>query len=400
MAFLAILIAGEMKPTTQKPCLIFGNYPLRTTDGGPSGFLAQNVAGHTSPYYDLGKNHISFDLVYWWNAPLVSSFWNRVIMQLATLRKLGVRRGGRFAQSYLARYNFKCQGAAKYPLIWFHDVFTMVACLDLIGPRQKIILQSHCPELPSEEEAKLGATSADLAWAQKAERLAFKRANICVFPNEHARRIYDLILTRSNRVEYLMSGCRQMIPRHVLPLDPQYIYFLYIGRRIPVKGFDIVVQAFQRAHGLDPRLRLLVVGGGDLIKSPGLIDVGSSTEPGSWFAACDYLLSINRQSYFDLSVMEALSIGTPLIMACTGGHLYFKDIQSPGIISLPEPDVNHLTESLLHYRRKRHDNLEACARNQDIYRKHFTDAGYRHRLEALLVRLIGENVSETIQKDG
>lgn len=34
----------------RKPCFIFSDYPLRVTDGGPSGFLAQNIAAASSPY--------------------------------------------------------------------------------------------------------------------------------------------------------------------------------------------------------------------------------------------------------------------------------------------------------------------------------------------------------------
>jgi glycosyltransferase involved in cell wall biosynthesis len=297
-----------------------------------------------------------------------------------------------------ARTNFMCEEASAYEWIWFHDVFNLAACLDLIKPTQRIILQSHCPQLPSEEESEKKLLSIeDLNWVRRAEKLAFTSAHIFIFPNESSRGLYEPLLRQSADVRYLMSGCQPSKQRYALPLDPHFIYYLYIGRRIPVKGYDIVINSFVNAYQVDSRIRLILVGAGDVVAHPGVIDFGFTTEPASLMAACDYMLSVNRQSYFDRSVMEALSLGTPLIITCTGGHFEFKSIDSEGIIAVTEASVERLVDAILANRKKRIENTSGVESNRRIYEERFTDSAYRSRLDCLLEQLSIERGDASIQ---
>jgi glycosyltransferase involved in cell wall biosynthesis len=369
---------------SRKPCLIFSNYGLRSTAGGPSGFLAQNLVGTSSPFYHLNSHN-----------EVQRSLGERIVRRFITheprqsLRKLGHEGNTAYAGWLLdARQVFITEEARKYGWIWFHDIWSMSACLDLIGPEQKIILQSHCPELPSEEVAGQGAKKCDVVWTQSAERRAFARADVCVFPNKEARVIYDPIMEKETHVEYLLSGCQQMKSRYNLPLDPKYSYLLYLGRRNTIKGFDVALEAFKRAYGKDNNLRLILIGGGDPVAHPGVLDIGRSEEAGSWLAACDYMVNSNRQSYFDLSVMEALSLGTPLIVACTTGHQFYARVNSSGIIPLPAADIELFEKAFLSNRKKRTENLQACADNRKLYRDQLSSEQYRIRLDDLLRRLL------------
>jgi glycosyltransferase involved in cell wall biosynthesis len=369
----------------EKPCLIFNTYHLRLTDGGPSGFLAQNIAGGSSPYYHLGKWH-GYEEPSGWRLN-----WRRRVQgePRRTLAKVGLTEKSCWAWGVCsARCTFEQEKARNYPWIWFHDVKNLAACLDLVEPHQKVIVQPHSPELPSEEVAAQDYPADAVAWFRAAERRAFARADVFVLPNEHTVPIYSSLMRQDQRVEYLMSGCRQQVTRFLPPLDPAYVYYLYLGRRIPIKGFDLVMEAFHRAHRINSSLRLLLVGPGEPVQAPGVIDIGHSTEPASWLAACDYLVSANRQSYFDLSVMEALSLGTPLIIACTGGHRFFADANSSGVVPLPLAEVEPLTRSFLEHRLKRSSNPQALAANRDLYRNQFTDAVYRARLDRLLAKVL------------
>jgi glycosyltransferase involved in cell wall biosynthesis len=367
-----------------KPCLIFSNYELKLTDGGPSGFLAQNLVGHGSPHYHLGSaEHPS----------------RRTIWQ-AALRHL---RGGRdtippamqankspyfLSRALRTRTIFERENAAEYPFIWFHDVFAFAACEDLLPPSQKVILQSHSPQLPGEEIAAMPwSTPEDIEWVERAQARAFARADVCVFPNADSTRIYESLLTPRNELRYVMSGCRRMVARYDLPLDPAYIYYLYIGRRLHIKGFDIVLDAFRQVYDTDPSVRLLLLGSGDVVQHPGVIDVGYVTEPANWLAACDYMVSANVQSYFDLALMEALSIGTPMIVACTGGHRDFMRSQSPGVIGIGDADPRLLAAAMLNNRRKRHAQQSACEANRELYSESYSDARYRERLDVFLADL-------------
>jgi glycosyltransferase involved in cell wall biosynthesis len=370
-------------------CLIFNNYTLNSTDGGPSGFLAQNVKGTTSKYYHFGMTSEKESVSFW------QKFWFRHILRepARTARLLGLEKGSRFA-GWLnqARTFFKRENAHLYKYIWFHDVWAMTACLDLIQSSQKIILQVHCPELPSEEASAQNYSSQDVIWTEQAQRRAFARADICVFPNSYSQSIYSPLISASTRVEYLASGCQKLEPEYKLPLDPSYIYYLYIGRRNKIKGFDIVLNAFRSAYLKDQRLQLLVVGGGERIEEPGIIDLGRSEAPGNWIAVADYLLSVNRNSYFDLSVMEALSIGTPLIIACTGGHRYFADISGPGIFPVSEASASELEDAILQNRTKRFNNAIAVNSNLRLFEENMSSQKYQHRLECFLRSLFSEDI--------
>ena len=363
-----------------KPFLIFNNYSLQTTDGGPSGFLAQNIGETTGVHYELNKYHE-------WRDPGRRNVWQYLTRsRKRTLRKMGQCSPVPYFSSVAlsAWYTFVRERARDYQWIWFHDVWTMKACLDLLKPGQKTILQSHCPELPSQE---VGAVAHD--WTVVAERDAFARADVYVFPNEHAAKIYDSLFRPSAKLEYVLSACQEARPRYVIPLDPRYVYYLFIGRRIAIKGFDLVLDAFKAAYAIDNSLRLLVVGKGEPLEIPGVLDIGYSDQPANWFAVCDYLVSANRQSYFDLSVMEALSLGTPLIITCTNGHKFFGEIETPGVIALPNADVESLTNAILENRKKRFPENPASPGNKALYNAHFSSNVYRNRIENLMEKLLG-----------
>jgi len=365
-------------------CLIFSNYLMRPTDGGPSGFLAQNLSGHKSLYYHLGQSHGEPPRSRWQRLRQGYLGYDRV----SALKKIGLAVDTHWGTWVLAaRHTFKREGAGDYSCIWFHDIWTMAACLDMLRPGQKVILQSHCPELPSEEAASLGIKSADVQWAREAQQRAFGRADVVIFPNAGARSIYDCLLKPNVRVEYLLSGCQGLKPGCQLPFDPRNVYYLYLGRRNAIKGFDIIFDAFQQAYQQDDSLRLLLVGGGEEVQHPGVIDLGRSEEPARWISNCDYFINANRQSYFDLSVMEALSIGTPLIVACTNGHQFYAELFSPGIVALPQAESSSLAEAMLKNRVKRSKNIQAVTANQRIFDELLSSQQYRLRLGQMLQRL-------------
>lgn len=371
--------------SSSKLCLIFNHYGAGGAKGGPAGFIEQNIQGSKSPFYELSDSNDPYDI----------SRWQRVMLRIPIVRdrqikRIGLAHDSRYISRLLsARNKFISVGAKDYPWIWFHDAVRLAACRDLIPPSQKVILQSHSPQLPSEELEESGGSKADVAWVRWAEKFAFERANVCVFPNEYALPIYESLITPNNRIEYVLSGSRQMVPRYTLPLDPQNLYFLYIGRRNSIKGFDLMLDAFKLAYAQDANIRLLVVGGGEPIDSPGILDIGSSEDPASWLSMCDYIVNANRQSYFDLSLLEALSLGTPVILTATGGHQYFLDKPSPGMTFLDSADVEPLCNAFLTHKTKRADNTAACVSNLGLYNELLTPEQYRGRLNSFLSRIMG-----------
>ena len=367
------------------PCLIFHCSPLQLTAGGPSGFLAHNLAGRSSAFYRLSEPRPPTQGQF----PASSDADRRSQRERLRLR---MERDGLANNNWLERFEparqlFYAESAADYRWIWFHDMPTLYGCLDLLGADQKVILQPHCPQRLGEEALEYGQGQAQAQWKTEVERRAFARADVLVLPNEHVLPIFTPIIPPQTRVQYLLSGCRQLTASGASSLDPRNTYYLYLGRRMAIKGFDIVLDAFGRAHHDDESLRLILVGRGRTVSAPGVIDVGFSQTPAIWLSSCDYLVSANRQSYFDLSVMEALSLGTPLIIACTGGHRYFMDADSKGIVRLPGSEAGSLSQALLANRRKRSENQEASLANQSLFANQLSSDRYHHRLETLLSQM-------------
>jgi glycosyltransferase involved in cell wall biosynthesis len=369
--------------TVNRPCLVFSSYNLRLTDGGPSGFLAQNVVGDPGQYFELPKAIAQRPL-----SPLSNLTASVLKTPERTARLLGFRQVTPLASELIhARRIFSDLFAHRYPLIWFHDVMRLVGCADLLGPHQRVILQSHSPQLPSEELRDMRGHPTDVEWLKTAERSAFDRADVVVVPNEFVLPIYDSVTPAGKPIQCVLSGCRQLSVRTRIPLDPDYVYFCYIGRRSAIKGFDLVLDAFKLAHAKNNNLRLVVVGEGEALRTPGIIDVGRSEAPEVWLASVDYAISANRQSYFDLSVMEALSLGTPLIMCLTGGHRYYEANATTGICGIKEAETAPLAEAMLASVTKRDNNREAVAANERLYREKFTRANYRGRVDEMLAGL-------------
>jgi glycosyltransferase involved in cell wall biosynthesis len=209
-----------------------------------------------------------------------------------------------------------------------------------------------------------------------------------VAPNAGALAPARELLGVEQRVEFVLSGSRRLEARADLPLSRELVYYLYIGRRLPAKGYDVLLDAFDVAYAADNSLRLILVGDGTIERHPGVIDVGRSEDPSIWLACCDYLVSPNRHSYFDLAIMEAMSIGTPVLMTATEGHEYFASIQHDGLVTTSASDPAELAAALLGNRRKRKQNATGTRANMEIYEATFSVTKYQSRLTDFFHRLL------------
>jgi glycosyltransferase involved in cell wall biosynthesis len=368
--------------------LIFNNYRLHLTDGGPSGFLAQNLLGHNSKYYDLNSPHTSLTRRVFYKL-------NRYLKENLDIEAAGLHKTHTFREMGTnAQKVFKIIHAKKYKFIYFHDVWQLKSCLPLIHPSQIILLQAHCPELPSEEIASQQPkfSPQDVEWSKEAEKDAFKRADILIFPNHDSTKIYTSLISPQSKVYYLTSGAKQVEDLRKYPINNEKIQLLYIGRRNRIKGFDIIQESFDNAYKSRKDINLILIGNGDKIEKEGVFDIGFSHSPHHWIYNCDYVINCNRQSYFDLSVIETLSIGTPLILSTNFGHKEFAEEKSKGIIDIGEPTVQNLTNALLSpLLRKKELNQEAIEENQCLYKNKYSDFVYRENLEKLLHTIISSN---------
>lgn len=337
--------------------LIFAPYKYGINNGGPSGFIAHNLADKPRDLFILSNDFFEKE-----------PFFTKLDRRIYSF----------FHKDNFFSYYYKKIKAHNYKYIYFHDCLSFEHCREFIPENQVVILQSHSPELPSKEYANLFPDNiTEIEKLIKAEKNAFDRANIVVFPNEACVKLYEGLLNKNSEIHYILSGAKKVSYNNLdrKELDNNKINLLYIGRRNEVKGFDIVLDTFKKATQHRKDLNLYIIGKGNKIESENIIDIGFSKEPLIWYNSVDYLINANRSSYFDLSIIEALSTGVPIIMSDNFGHQYYRN-KSPLIRTFDAFEQDALLNILKGNLEKRnYSNTE----NFDLYENELTDDYYYKR---------------------
>jgi glycosyltransferase involved in cell wall biosynthesis/predicted metal-dependent phosphoesterase TrpH len=122
---------------------------------------------------------------------------------------------------------------------------------------------------------------------------------------------------------------------------------LYAGRITREKGADLLAESFLRARERDPRLRLVLVGGGP--EQERLRErVGEAAVFRGWldgdelaraYACADIFLFPSRTDTFGQVVLEAQASGLPVVAVAEGGPLSLIDHRASGLLCAPEADA-------------------------------------------------------------
>jgi glycosyltransferase involved in cell wall biosynthesis/predicted metal-dependent phosphoesterase TrpH len=128
---------------------------------------------------------------------------------------------------------------------------------------------------------------------------------------------------------------------------------LYSGRITREKGVDLLAEAFLAAHARDPRLRLLLAGGGPeqerlherLGERASFLGWLSGAELARVYASADIFLFPSSTDTFGQVILEAQASGLPVIAVAEGGPLSLIEDGVSGL--LREADAGALAEALL-----------------------------------------------------
>jgi glycosyltransferase involved in cell wall biosynthesis len=134
---------------------------------------------------------------------------------------------------------------------------------------------------------------------------------------------------------------------------PGEIKVLYAGRLTREKGVDLLAESFLRAHRSDPRLHLLLAGGGpeeEALRSR----LGARVTFLGWlggedlaeaYASADVFLFASRTDTYGQVVIEAGASGLPIVAVAEGGPAALVENRHTGLLCRPDPD--HLAGALL-----------------------------------------------------
>lgn len=149
------------------------------------------------------------------------------------------------------------------------------------------------------------------------------------------------------RAELLMSGASRrttasadsrnaLRARWGLPIDQPV--GLFLGSAQSYRGFDALVSGLSRLEDPVALPGMIAVAGPDPRSLPvheRLRPLGRVEDVSALLRAVDFVVNVNRFSLFDLSIIEALEQGRPLLMHDTGGNRTFRALGA-GCVVIPD----------------------------------------------------------------
>lgn len=339
---------GIGKEQFMKKLLIY--YPERQLKpkGGPAGYLYNLKSGID----ELAQNEeLNIDISFCNNMPGGIED-NLGLRRMIPKRILDFRRALNDAIFLKKRFAVD-QTMFEYDMIHFHSAEKMYLCRDFLNQyKGKVILTSHCPcGIYKERIDKLNPTDYKLMKKridklEELDRYAFDRADYIIFPCEDAEEPYFntwpryASIRKSEKYRYMPTGimeCHAKISRedyrkkYNIPKDAFVIG--YVGRHNEIKGYDDLKKIGEKILA-DPNTYFLIGGKEEPlkgIKHDRWIEVGWTSDPYSLITAADIFILPNRETYFDLVLLEVLSLGIPIALTNTGGNKYFKKYDKTGL---------------------------------------------------------------------
>ena len=238
-----------------------------------------------------------------------------------------------------------------FDAVHFHstaDMFSQKKTLEKY--KGKVILTSHTPKAPHREwiedmeSPEVVERERKLFDRTKAfDEYAFSRADYVIFPCREAEEPYfhtweDYPKYRDEKkIFYLPTGCPTCVPkksraeiREGMGLSDEQFVISFVGRHNQVKGYDRLIEVFGKLENVT----VICCGNEGAIKAPkskNWIEIGWTDDPFSYVHASDLFILPNRETYFDLALLETLSIGKVSLISKTGGNKLFANMEDMGI---------------------------------------------------------------------
>lgn len=399
-----------------KRILIWNDYPLGPV-GGPSGYLynlKSYIQENNIKNIDFLNNEEfikkievkkekSFEAI----RKIIREFKK----QLFKTKKLE-KRINKFYKLYEGDYSF----VNNYDIIHFHDVRSFYRAKNILKDFKGItLLSSHCPKTPAQEEIedniKMDYKTFPKKLRERLEKIdqdSFRSADYLVFPCKEAQEPYEEdsnlkeILEkkyRNNKILYVPTGIpikhiekdKEFFSNKGIDVKDKFIVS-YIGRHNKVKGYDFLKELGIKV--LEKYNDVAFVIGGEIsedippIDSKNWIEFGWTKEGYNIIKNSDMFVLPNEKTYFDLILLEVLSMGTPVLLSETGGNKYFKKYDENGLFYFEKYNLNQALEKFdMAYKLWKNKKLSLEGeKNYKIFEKDFT------------VNTFGENYAKLYDK--
>ena len=244
----------------------------------------------------------------------------------------------------------------KYDIVHFHDTNSLYYAMgDLKEYKGKVLLQSHSPQPLAEEQYEKMDKKLRFFFPfakqmyKRMDRIAFERADYLIFPCPEAEDPYKKSLdyfngihqTRPDVFKYVLTGIpvstakrsrKQVCDELNIPISDFII--TYVGRHNEIKGFDLLKSIANGLFTHHTNMWVISAGKEEPIKRleyQQWKEIGWTTDAHSYISAADVFILPNRETYFDIVMLEVLSLGKIVVASRTGGNKFFEKNQLKGV---------------------------------------------------------------------
>jgi len=270
----------------------------------------------------------------------------------------------------------------------------------------KIILTCHTPEATSIEYYKSyiadGYTEKKAKEIKKGwetvERKAFDAADIIIFPSKESMEplkatmdgFEELIAEKD--IRFLATGAKKLKStltkeeaKKKYGVEGKFVIG-FVGRHNSVKGYDILQSAAKNILEQYENVCFLI--GGTIsdtfppLKHKNWIEAGW-VNPADLFMALDVFVLPNRMTYYDLVLLEVMSMGVPVIASATGGNISVQNDTGTLILYNNSPDDLSLKLSEF-IALPSNIREEMSVKIENAYNNHFTPIKFAERYKKIV----------------
>ncbi|MCG7502463.1 glycosyltransferase family 4 protein [Tenacibaculum sp. Mcav3-52] len=285
----------------------------------------------------------------------------------------------------------------EYSHIHFHTTYSYYKAKEILKDfKGKVLLTSHSPKATHIEIIEdllygFSLKEDEREVLRKIDEFAFSNTDYVIFPCIEAQEPYFNSwsdyknIQRKNKVVEFLTCCSEAnIKRTKEDVFREYnipkgsFVITYFGRHNEVKGFDVLKRFGKEVLKKYPNIYFLIAGTEEPLrglKHERWIEVGWTNDPHSIVSAADLYILPNKETYFDLALLEVLSIGTTSLLSTTGGNKYFK--------RLPESETgglfyynNTLDDMLKTFEFIYENKSEINNQNKEIFKKYFDNKNF------------------------
>ena len=292
---------------------------------------------------------------------------------------------------------------SKYDIVHFHSTLDLYMARNSVKDAGiKVVLTSHSPK-PFHQELVDGLFYLDnnqkkklITKLEKVDIYAFNNADYIVFPCEEAEEPYfnrwpkyeSIKANNKSKYKYIVTGIvpqfskedkKSIRNKYNIPEDAFLIS--YVGRHNEVKGYDILKEIGSKVLKSDNDIYIICAGQeGPIYRldNKKWIEVGWTNDPHSIINSSDIFVLPNRETYFDLVLLEVLSLGKTVLLSNTGGNKYFKKYKETGLFFFDNVQEAVKTINKIHSSGSNTINKYGLC-NKKIYEKDFNEVTFANK---------------------